>query len=166
MIETSNTSNTLYVLGDKEDLKKFQDPLPLSSFEDIKEIRCALSSELELVYLITSLSDPIVPQVERLASAWPRLTFLLLYLNNEKSIAGTFEFRGGLCQERREYSICKNSEPDQIQTYNDFVDDYFLKFWLGVRKGESCRALYPQVGLLDEEESDLRDEEWSTHSYD
>lgn len=134
MIETSNT---LYVLGSKEDLEQFQ-VLPLLQIilRDIEGIRLVVSTENKLIYLITSLAGPIVSQIERLAPAWPKLTFQLLYLNNEKSIAGFARFRGEMCEERREYGICKDSEPEQINAYNDFVDDYFLKLWFGVHKGE------------------------------
>ena len=121
------TINTLFVLGDKEELDKFEFSSTL--FLRLHEVKCKrLVAQSGILHISESLFDSIKGQVEVEAERWPKLIFRLGYMNRDRTVIGFARFKEGRCEEYREQSISHNSTSEEILIYNDFADEYFLKY--------------------------------------
>lgn len=121
------TINTLFVLGDEEELDKFESSSTLFlRLHEVKHER--LVAQNGILHVSESLFDSIKGQVEVEAKRWPKLIFRLGYMNRDRTVVGFARFEEGRCEEYREQSINRNSNSGEVKIYNDFADEYFLKY--------------------------------------
>lgn len=120
------TINTLFVLGDEEELDKFESSSTL--FLRLHEVKHERTTRSGILHISESLFDSIKGQVEVEAERWPKLIFRLGYMNRDRTVIGFARFEEGRCEEYREQSINRNSTSEEVKIYNDFADEYFLKY--------------------------------------
>ena len=84
------------------------------------------ATKIHVIEVLRGIELDAKPEVE--AKRWPKLIFRLGYMNRDRTVVGFARFEEGRCEEYREQSINRNSNSGEVKIYNDFADEYFLKY--------------------------------------
>lgn len=151
IIESGCTINTVHISGNKESLDEFKES---------KSTYLVSSGDNEIVHpngdsiirIFQSPLEPIIDFVKIESDHFKDLLFELTYLNSEKGVGGFVRMKGGkfLKYSRHEANI--NQTQAQIQAYNEFADNYFLRYrpqeYLLKIRQQPTRELYDEVKAI------------------
>lgn len=151
IIEPGCTINTVHIAGNKESLDEFKES---------KSTYLVSSGDNEIIHpngdsiirIFQSPLEPIIDFVKTESDHFKDLLFELTYLNSEKGVGGFVRMKGGKFLKYSRHEANLRSTHKQIQAYNEFADNYFLRYrpqeyLLELRK-QPTRELYGEAKAI------------------
>ena len=109
-------------------------------------------NEEKVIRIFQSPLEPIIDFVKTESDHFKDLLFELTYLNSEKGIGGFVRMKKGEILDYSRHEANLRSTHKQIQAYNEFADNYFLRYrpqeYLLKIRQQPTRELYDEVKAI------------------